>query len=225
MLAVTTSPFAVLWDLDGILADTGPFHFQSWTEVLSGAGWPFSDDLFQRTFGMNNYGVLSTVMGRPPTPAELEEIAEVKEARFRALIMGRAQPLPGVRVWLARLGAQGARQAVASSAPPANIDALVDALELRGYFQALVSAADLPSKPDPAVFLEAARRLSVPPGRCVVVEDAVAGVEAARSAGMRCVAVTNTNPASALAAADVVVESLEALPADAFTHLLRTTAA
>jgi beta-phosphoglucomutase-like phosphatase (HAD superfamily) len=107
------------WDLDGILADTGPFHLQAWSEVLTAAGWPFSSELFRRTFGMNNCGVLSAVMGRPPTTAELEEIAEVKEARFRALIVGQAQALPGVRDWLARLQAHGARQAVASSAPVA----------------------------------------------------------------------------------------------------------
>jgi HAD superfamily hydrolase (TIGR01509 family) len=223
MPAQPISPFAVLWDLDGILVDTAAFHLQSWSEVLSAAGWPFSEDVFRRTFGMNNHGVLSTVMGRPPTAAELEQIAEVKEARFRAMIAGQARPLPGVRDWLARLQGQGARQAVASSAPMANIAALIDSLELRGCFQALVSAAGLPSKPDPAVFLEAALRLDVPPERCVVVEDAVAGVEAARRAGMRCLAVTNTNPASALSAADLVVDSLEHLPFDTLSRLLNRT--
>jgi len=224
MSAGTLRPFAVLWDLDGILVDTGRYHWQAWSEILSAGGWAFSREQFQRTFGMNNQGVLSTVMGRPPTAIEMRELAEAKEARFRALISGQVQPLLGVRTWLRRLQRQGARQAVASSAPMANIEALVDALNVGGAFQALVSAEGLPSKPDPAVFLEAARQLQVAPARCIVVEDAVAGVEAARRAGMRCLAVTNTNPAAALEAANRVVDSLVDLPPEAFRRLLAEVA-
>ena len=109
---------------------------------------------------------------------------------------------------------------IASSAPPANIDALIDELEIRPYFDVLVSGVDMPGKPDPALFLEVARRIDVPPTRCVVVEDAIAGVEAAKRAGMSCIAVTTTNPEEVLRAADVVVCRLDALPATAFDHLL-----
>jgi beta-phosphoglucomutase-like phosphatase (HAD superfamily) len=114
----------------------------------------------------------------------------------------------------------GYRQGVASSAPPANIDALIDGLGLRAYFDELVSGVDLPGKPEPAVFLEAARLLDVPPENCVVVEDAVAGVQAAKRAGMKCIAVTTTNSAQLLQEADIVVERLDTLAADAFRRLL-----
>jgi beta-phosphoglucomutase-like phosphatase (HAD superfamily) len=97
---------------------------------------------------------------------------------------------------------------------------LLDALGIRDYFVAEVSAEKMPGKPDPAVFLEAARRVGLPPARCVVVEDAIAGVAAAKRAGMACLAVTTTNPASALAAADQIVDSLAGLPEDAFDRLL-----
>jgi beta-phosphoglucomutase len=213
-------PLAILWDLDGVLIDTGRFHYQSWVDTLAPLGHAFSPETFRVTFGMNNQGVLSVVLGRAPTVAELRDIADRKEALFREMVVGQAEPLPGVRDWLGRAQAAGARQAVASSAPQANIDALVDALRLRAYFDALVSGEKMPGKPNPDVFLEAARRLEAAPARCVVVEDAVAGVAAARAAGMRCLAVTNTNPASALAAADLVVDSLADLPPDTFERLL-----
>jgi beta-phosphoglucomutase-like phosphatase (HAD superfamily) len=96
----------------------------------------------------------------------------------------------------------------------------VDELGLRAYFEAIVSGFDLPGKPDPTLFPKVAHLIDVPPERCIVVEDAVAGVEAARRAGMKCIAVTTTNPAHALEAADIVVERLDALPTDAFQRLL-----
>jgi beta-phosphoglucomutase len=117
--------------------------------------------------------------------------------------------------WLKRLKDAGFQQAIASSAPPANIDALVDELGLHFYFDVVVSGFALPGKPEPTLFHE------VPLERCIIVEDAIAGVEAAKRAGMRCVAVTTTNPAEALQAADVVVERLDILPAEPFQRLLK----
>lgn len=210
----------VLWDMDGVLVDTGEFHYQSWKEVLEERELPFNREFFRETFGMNNAGVLSRLLGEDLTEELLAEISEEKEERFRELIGGQVQALPGVVFWLERLKDAGFRQGIASSAPAANIDALVDEIGLRGYFDAIVPGADLPAKPDPALFLEVARRLDVPPARCIVVEDAVAGVKAAKRAGMKCIAVTTTNPAEALEAADLVVESLADLPADAFQSLL-----
>jgi beta-phosphoglucomutase family hydrolase len=209
-----------LWDLDGVLVDTGEFHFRAWSQTLSEYGVPFTRESFQATFGMNNAGVLSALLGETPAPDLLAEISDRKERLFRQAVRGRAQPLSGVRAWLERLKAARARQAIASSAPSANIEVLVDELGLRSYFAAIVSGFDLPGKPDPAVFLKAARLIGVPPERCVVFEDAVAGVEAAKRAGMKCVAVATTNPAHTLKGADVVVEQLDELSPDTFQRLL-----
>jgi beta-phosphoglucomutase len=211
-----------LWDLDGVLVDTGEFHFQAWSQALSEyAITSFTEEFFRATFGMNNAGVLSSLLGYELPAERVAEISGRKEDLFRQAVRGRVQPLSGARVWVERLKGAGVRQAIASSAPQANIDTLVDELGLRPYFEAIVSGANLPGKPDPAVFLEAAHLIGVPPARCVVIEDAVAGVEAARRAGMRCIAVTTTNPAHTLeeAGADVVVERLDALALHAFTRL------
>ncbi len=212
-----------IWDLDGVLADTGELHFLSWSQVLPKYGISFSRQVFQTTFGMNNLGILTLLLGRTPEPELVTEISDRKEEAFRQAARGHVQALPGVRAWLERLQAAGFRQAIASSAPPANIDTLVDELGLRTCFDALVSGFDLPGKPDPATFLKAAHAIDVPPARCVVVEDAVAGVEGARRAGMKCIAVTTTNPAESLQEADLVVERLDALPPDAFESLLAGT--
>ena len=214
------SVMGVLWDMDGVLVDSGDFHFQAWTELLPEYGIEFSYELHQETFGRNNASILSLLFGEKLTLELLSEVSERKEERFRAAVRGHAQPLPGVRTWLERLQAGGARQGIASSAPVANIDTLAGELGLLGYFDAIVSGEKMPGKPDPTLFLEVARQLGIPPESCVVVEDAIAGVEAAKRAGMKCIAVTTTNKAEALSAADIVVDRLDALPVDAFRCLV-----
>lgn len=213
----------VLWDMDGVLADTGEAHYQSWVRVLPDYGVSFSRDFFRDTFGMNNAGILSLLLGDQLTPDLQAEISDRKETRFRSLVRGSLRLLPGVLDWLQRLRDGGFRMGVASSAPPANIDAVIAELGLSPYFDVLVSGVDMPGKPDPMLFLEVARQIDLEPKRCIVVEDAIAGVESAKRAGMKCIAVTTTNRADALAAADIVVDRLDALPADAFERLLAET--
>ncbi len=219
-LPTLPSPFAVLWDLDGTLVDTKEFHYQSWALALPEFGYPFPADRFQRSFGMNNTGVLEVFLGRPVEAELVATISERKEELFRDLLHGNVQALPGVQAWLERLRGWGVRQAVASSAPPANIDIMLGELGLAGYFDAIVSGYELPSKPDPLVFLQAAGQVGVAPRDCIVMEDATAGVAAARRAGMRCIAVTSTNPPAALHEADLVVERWDQLDEAGFLRLL-----
>ena len=197
---------AVIWDMDGVLVDTGEYHYQAWRDILAQYQIPFSRETFAAEFGTNNKSLVRKLFRETFTTELYQKISNEKEQDFRHRIQGKIQLLPGVRPLLDRLADAGIPQAVGSSAPQENIDAIVDSLGLRRYFQALVSAADMPGKPDPLVFLTAARALQAPPNRCLVIEDALAGVEAARRAGMKCLAITTTNPADKLAAADRVVE-------------------
>jgi beta-phosphoglucomutase len=213
--------YAAIWDMDGVLVDTGRAHYQSWVETLAKRSVSLSYQQFSSTFGMNNTSILKLWLGAGTPQSVIDQVGDEKEAIFRRLVVAEGiQPLPGVRALLEGLQKAGFHQAVASSAPQANIDVLLDTTRLRPFFDAVVSAARLPGKPDPAVYLEAAARLGVTPAGCVVVEDAVAGVEGARRAGMRCIAVTTTNPAASLAAAGLVVDSLEKISAETFSRLL-----
>ena len=149
----------------------------------------------------------------------MRRLSEEKESRFRALVRAHGiEPLPGVREWVARLHAEGWRQAIATSAPRLNLETLVDAMQMRQYFAADVAAEDVThGKPDPEVFLLAASRLGADPGRSIVVEDAPTGIEAGRRAGMRTVGVSLMHT---LPAADVYVGTLPDLPAETFNRLL-----
>lgn len=201
---------AAIWDMDGVLVDTGELHYRSWVEALAAEGVSIMRHDFESSFGQNNTSILQRWLGADTPQATIDRIGNHKEVLFRAMAAeGGVRVLPGVPALLEGLRRAGVRQAVGSSAPQENIDVLLAASGLRGYFEAVVSAWGMPGKPDPAVYLEAALQLGVPPARCVVIEDATAGVEGARRAGMRCIAVTNTHPAEKLAAATRVVSSLE----------------
>lgn len=214
------TPRGVLWDMDGVLVDTEELHFESWAQVLADYDVPFNRELFRQTFGMNNTGTVMALWPSTPSPDLTAQVSGRKEVIFRQILRGRAHALPGVLDWLARFHAWGFRQAVASSAPPANIDALVDELGIRAYFAALVPGDGLPSKPAPDIFRQAAAQLGLTPDRCVVIEDSVAGVTAAGRAGMRCIAVATTNPASALHHAGIVIDRLNHLAPESLQRWL-----
>jgi beta-phosphoglucomutase family hydrolase len=199
---------AILWDMDGVLVNTGEYHYAAWKKTFDELAVPFSRDQFRATFGMNNTGILEIIYGTKLPSEEEGQISERKESLFREAVKGNAKLLPGVEDALKNFSAGNFKQAIASSAPPKNIKVLVQELRIGKYFDAIVSGYDIPGKPDPAVFLKAARQLGVDPEHCTVIEDAVAGVEAAKNAGMKCIAVTTTNTAEALSKADLILDSL-----------------
>ncbi len=212
---------AVIWDLDGVLADTAEVHFRAWVTALAEWEIPLDRATFGRIFGMNNRDTLTDLLGRPPEPRELATITGRKEHLFRLEASRLARPMPGALDLLAEMGASGWLQALASSAPQANINLLVDKLGIRKWLKAIHSGEDLPAgKPDPTLFLQTAGALQVPPERCIVVEDAPAGVEAARSAGMRCIAVATTRSRAVLTVADLLFDDLTQVTADAFLELI-----
>lgn len=218
-----TNPRAVLWDVDGTLVDSLEYHWLSWQEALAQAGYALTREQFLATFGRRNDEILRTYFGADVTPERISAISLDKEERYRKLVRERGiAPLPGVRRWLEQLRAAGWRQAIASSAPPLNLEVILAALDAKAFFDAIVSAEEVErGKPDPQIFLTAAAKVRTPPARCIVVEDAPAGTEAARRAGMRAIGVLTTHPALA---ADRVVRSLDELPDGAFAALLEAEA-
>ena len=210
---------AVLWDLDGTLVDSTELHWVAWRDAMAAEGVTITRDMFEATFGWKNDPILRRWLGDDVSEERKARIAEGKEQAYRTALRHEGlHPLPGAREWVERLHAAGWKQAIASSAPLANIEAVLDVADLHHDFEVIVSAEDVTTgKPDPQVFLVAARKLGVPPDRAIVVEDAEAGVEGARRAGMQCIGV---NPRLRLQA-DTYVRSLADLPVDGFDTLLK----
>ena len=206
------TPRAVLWDMDGVIADTGPLHYRSWRAALSGRGYNLTEAEFRESFGRRNDVIIRGFLGDSVTDAEITAIAEDKETAYRRIAAAEVTAAPGVPELLAGLKAAGYRQALASSAPRANIDLLLGVLGLAEYFDALVDGSEVgEGKPDPAVFLLAAARLGVRKENSLVIEDAVYGVQAARRAGAAVIAVTTSHAEAELDAADLVTHSLNSV--------------
>ncbi len=201
--------YAVLWDMDGVLVDTAHFHWQAWERLSREEGFVMAYEDFQRTFGWRNEEILQELLGRDISGRQASELGDLKEELYREEVRGRVEPLSGAMELLRELREAGFRQAVASSAPRANIELILGELAVRECFGAVLCDRDVElGKPNPQIFLRAAARLGASPSQCLVIEDAVMGVRAARSAGMACLAVATTHPAEELAEADRVVASL-----------------
>ncbi len=225
-LATVASPRGAIFDLDGTLVDSYDAHLDAWRLVARELGHELTVEQFRRQFGRTNEPIIEELCGwagrAVPDAAGLAEIADRKESLYRERIAASFPVMPGGPDLLRALSAAGWRLAVGSSGPPENVRVAVAGLGAGALFHHCVSGADVSrGKPDPEVFLLAAERLGVPPQRAVVVEDAPAGIEAARRAGMACVGLASKGRTrEELAAADLVVDSLESLSPDSLEALL-----
>jgi len=201
---------AILWDMDGVLVDTGDLHFEVWQEIFRERNYAFSRDDFERTFGVTNQAILAKILPNLSEP-ERNQLDRLKEARFRRKLPGQVELMPGVLTWLQQFKTWGCLQAVASSGELANIEAILSETKIEKYFDTLSSGYGFPSKPDPAVFLNAARQLGVPAGACLVIEDSPAGIRGAVRAKMKCLAVTTTRSEEELQEATYILPDLNAL--------------
>jgi len=215
-----TTVFAVLWDMDGTLVDSADYHWQAWRDTMAREGHPITHDQFLATFGQRNDSILRTWLGAEVAPELIERVGDAKETLYRQQVRQQGiEFLPGASEWVRRLHQQGWRQAIASAAPRKNVTAILEALVAADYFEAIAAAEDVHhGKPDPEVFLVAAGKLNLPPSQCIVVEDALHGIEAARAAGMKSIGVTSNGKSLP---ADLVVHSLADLPPNAFANLLQ----
>jgi len=211
---------AVIWDMDGVIADTAPYHFQAWQEVFQKRGINFTTEDFKRNFGRRNDTIVRYALGENASPDEVDVVATEKEENYRRRVAQNIKSLPGAIELIRALKEHGVKMAIASSAPMENIQLVTRGLAVNNYFQVIVWGREVTEgKPSPQAFLLAARRLEVEPRNCVVIEDAVAGVTAAKRAGMKCLAVTNSHPEESLMEADVVVDTLETISVDDLSGL------
>ena len=198
---------AFVFDMDGTIVDNMAFHTRSWITFFERRGKAVdADEFFRTTAGRQGQEIIRSHLEQELADDEVATLIHEKEGVYRELYAPHLRAVSGFEDLIATARASGTKLAVATAAPPANIEYTLDGLYLSRPFDAIVGAADVArGKPHPDVFLEAARRCGVAPEHCIVFEDAPLGVEAARRAGMRAVVLTTTLPASSFAEFDNIV--------------------
>lgn len=203
----------VIFDVDGVLVDSYQAHFRSWQMAAAEFGFSVTEDDFRRNFGRKSHETIAERWGDRLSAEQVAAFEHRKEAAYREVIHESFPAMPGARELIAALHGAGFLLAVASSGPPENVGLVLDELGQRGLFQAVITGDDVTrGKPDPQVFLLAAQRLPLPAARCAVVEDAPAGVAAAKAAGMLAIGLVSTGHTwESLAQADRRIATLSAL--------------
>jgi len=211
----------VIFDLDGVLIDSGWAHRQSWYDLAKKEGYQMSDDFFYNTFGMQNYQILPLLAGKELSIEKINELSDWKEQRYRDIFSQSMELSTGAERLFNELKAKGFLLAIGSSTPKTNLDFVMGKLNVEKYFDVVVSKEDVTNgKPAPDTFLAAAQKLVLKPRSCIVVEDSIPGVEAGKNAGMSVIALTTTRDRTELTEADIIVNSLIELKVDDFVGLL-----
>ena len=210
---MNVAALGAIFDWDGVIIDSQEQHEGSWLRLAEELGTSMQHDQFTGSFGMRNSEILTRVLGwaRESEPARVRSLGDRKEELYREIVRdGGIEPLPGVRGLLGMLREAKIPCAVGTSTPLENVAVVMELTGLGSeFFAGICAAADVRhGKPAPDVFLEAARRIGRKPEECVVFEDAPVGIEAARRAGMKVIAVATTHRPQALGGADRVVSNL-----------------
>lgn len=181
---------AVLWDMDGTLTDSEPLHFRAYQKWLAQFGIAFTEADYRQFLGATDLALCETLIALHKLSISAHQMCAEKEVLYAEIVKGEVALRPGVKRVLDVLSTNKMKTAVASSATKAAIDLMLGALQIKDYFQAIASGEEVAqSKPAPDVFLLGAKRLNVEPANCLVVEDSINGIRAAKAAGMSCLAV------------------------------------
>lgn len=223
---------AIVFDCDGVIANNEPVHLRCFQKALGEEGIPLTEKEYYEVYlGMDDKGCFSTVLaahGQPVTPSRMSNLVERKARYYEEAIKRELVLFPGVTS-LVKQASQRYALAVASGALRHEIELILKAADIREAFKVIVSAEDVSAgKPDPEGFQKALIQINnvspkpdpaITPEECLVIEDSIAGVEAARAAGMRCLAVTHSYSRNQLRRADLILDTLEGLKLETLERL------
>ena len=217
----------VIFDMDGVLVDSYETHWHSWTQTAAEHGLTISPEDFARTFGRTSREIILTLWPGRFSDTEILEFDRKKEAHYRENLEIDFPEMDGASELIGALAEAGFALGIGSSGPPENVELVRRKIRNGNLFSQTVNGTEVKKgKPDPQVFLLAAQKLGLAPAKCAVVEDAIAGVEAARRAEMTAIGLTGTTTAEKLGErAHLVVSSLRELTPAGIAELIQRTAA
>lgn len=213
---------AVLFDMDGVIAHTNPYHAKAFEAFLDKYEISYSLPEFeQHMYGKHNSYIMSHFFKRPIEGEELIVLEQEKEALFREIYIPYIEAIPGYIPFLKSLKQNGIRTAVATSAPRANMDLIIDGLQIRDMMESFMSSENVNRhKPDPEIYIASAARLNVATERCIVFEDSYSGVSAARNAQMKVVGVLSSHTKDELPPCDLYISDYTEIQLPSLLNLI-----
>ena len=199
---------AVIFDLDGTLIDNNEFHLRSWRKYLEVVGKNVSEEEYLANInGRTNKDAVEYIYGRKMSDEDAMKYTLEKEAVYRDMYRPYIKPVNGLTDLLKHFAELDLPMAIATSGIQVNIDFMFEHLPIRNYFQVVVNSAHIrKGKPDPEIYFRTAEELKIPASRCLVFEDAVVGVAAARAASMQTIAVLTTHSKEELSSANLIIK-------------------
>lgn len=214
-------PTGVIFDIDGVLVDSNPLHFETWRSIGREDGFDFPESLFQETFGQTTRAILKDHWHRPLLDEEIRYFDDLKERLYRDIAADHLPTIPGAVEFLKTLYASGFSLAVGSSGPGFNVDFVLERLGIKPYLKGWVSGTDVVhGKPAPDIFLAAAEKMNLIAERCIVIDDSESGVAAAKNANMKVVGFfSGGHRLEEYARVDLLVRSFDELTCDILAAL------
>jgi beta-phosphoglucomutase len=217
-----TQPFAVIFDMDGVIVDTNPFHKKAIHQFCEKYGFQLTEnELLNKVYGRTNRDWISNLFGTL-TSEKLEEYAGEKEHLFREIYAPYIHPVKGLLPFLDMLDKHRIPRAIATSAPRVNVDFVLARTGIGSYFTTILDERMVSrGKPDPEIYIKTAQALGLPNERCIVIEDSLSGVEAGQQSGSKVIGVTTTHTREELSHTDLVIDDFEQLTVEQLEELIK----
>ncbi len=216
------SKCAVIFDMDGVLADNNPWHIRAWMEFAAEYGRNITPADVTSRFGSTNQDYISFLFDRAVSKEEADKLGEEKEKLYREIYIKEMKPLAGLIPFIESCHSSGILIGLGTSAPASNARFMLDGFNIRKYFSVMVDASQISKgKPDPEIYLLAAAKLGVPPEKCLVFEDSAFGIEAGKRAGMMVAGVLTSHQPEELGKADLLVHDFTGMTGAKVIELLK----
>lgn len=214
---------AVIFDMDGVICHTNPYHSLAFRTFFSGHNLnPTDEEFAQHMYGKSNSYILSHFFKRPVSGDELLQMEQEKEGLFRKIYEPHIEPIAGIIAFIADLAQNRIKLGVATSAPYANLELILGKIDIRHQLGSILASEDVKKhKPDPEVYLSSAKNLGVLPENCLVFEDSFSGVSAALNAGMKVVGVLSSHSKAELPPCSLYIEDYTDLSYNKISNLLK----
>lgn len=221
-LCTMATHYGVIFDMDGVICHTNPYHSEAFRTFFSRRGFVPDDEAFvQHMFGKSNGYILSHFLERPVEGEELSALEDEKESLFREIYRDKVVPIPGLMAFFSELKAAGYKLGVATSAPFANLEMILQALALETCFDSVLASEDVTRhKPDPEVYLKTIANLGLQPQHCVIFEDSFSGITAGRAAGAKVIGVLSSHQPEELPECDLYINDYREINAHVISELM-----